>query len=1272
MEGLSSTIVVLSANVRGLRDKNKCRDVLDYVDSLNANIICLQDTHWVESDLRKLKLVWNHEIIINGKHTNSRGVAILLRNNFEYKIIDTFKDEIGNILAININVSNDITILIINTYGPNKDNPDFFSEIEILISNNPSDYLILCGDLNIVLNPQKDSQNYVTNYSNNNPKSRRKLIEIIENYDLVDIYRHLHPNQKRFTWKKTNSNKAARLDYFIISNSLTDLISESTVKYGHRSDHSFIELKIQLNKFQRGPGTWKFNSNLLKNKSYVELINNTINETISEYAVPIYNPETISDIPADELHFVINDSLLLDTLLMKIRGKSIRFSGKEKRKQNCKEEELIKDIEKLESDPTLCNLTTLIEDKKSELQEIRNIKLRGNMIRSRTQWIDEGERPTKYFCALENKNFLDKTIKRVCTDKNNIITDQKNILVSLQNYYDELFKNRDAELKQLDIDDLFKNENITKLSDKEKNSIEGKLTLKEVASALKNMKNDKSPGLDGFTSEFFKFFWSKLKYFILRCINYSYEKGELPQTLRTCVITCLPKQNKSREYLKNWRPISLLNVVYKIASASIANRLKTVLNLIISDTHGFLDGRYIGESTRIIYDIMNYCEDFKKDGLLLLIDFEKAFDSVSWSFLYKTFKFFNFGESILSWLKLFNNNVKAHIAQCGFLSKPISIQRGCRQGDPIASYEFLVCAEILAIMLKINRSIKGISIGEHEFLMTQFADDTTILLDGSQNSLTGSLNTLEIFGTISGLKMNTEKTKVIWIGRKKTSKDKLNSRYNLIWGSEEFDLLGLTFNVDLNLTTIKNYQKALIKIKESIKSWNKRYLTPLGKITVIKTFLLSQLNHIFLALPNPSPKLMKEINILLFKFLWDNKPDKLKRDIVTLPTYKGGLNMINIEQFITSLKITWLRRLFKAENTPIKIIFEEIITPVTNLSNFGYQYIETIIPNITNKFWQDTLLSWVKMCKKVKPKDYSELCTLPLWYNPLISKYPLFFEKLYNNGINIVGDLLTDEGEIISNDELLNKTRLNNINILHYLQLRSSVRTLLKNTNFKPYLLQRPLAPLFLSISIKSKKGSKDFYKILHQNQEIKIHNKWDEISNTSITQPEWRQIYKICFKTMKDNYLIYLQYKIINQILGTRSLMYKMSITPDKYCSFCNDHEETLTHLFFDCNLVFLLWQVLYEWIFTKTNIRITLNKTAFLLGYTEPYQNTIPINTINMLTKSYIFHCSKKKIKLNIYHLQTRIKTTFETLEFLSIKNNEQDKFNKNWRLVRTLFDQ
>lgn len=109
----------------------------------------------------------------------------------------------------------------------------------------------------------------------------------------------------------------------------------------------------------------------------------------------------------------------------------------------------------------------------------------------------------------------------------------------------------------------------------------------------------------------------------------------------------MPKGDKPKQYLKNWRPITLLNVVYKLASGCIAERLKTVLSKLISnDQTGFISGRYIGENTRLIYDIMNYMEENNIPGLLLIIDFEKAFDTISWEFIKKVFDFFNFGESI--------------------------------------------------------------------------------------------------------------------------------------------------------------------------------------------------------------------------------------------------------------------------------------------------------------------------------------------------------------------------------------------------------------------------------------------------------------------------------------------------------------------------------------------------------------------------------------------------------------------------------------------------
>ena len=139
------------------------------------------------------------------------------------------------------------------------------------------------------------------------------------------------------------------------------------------------------------------------------------------------------------------------------------------------------------------------------------------------------------------------------------------------------------------------------------------------------MKNNKTPGIDGFPAEFFKLFWKNLSHWILKALNQCFEKGTFTISLRQCIITCLPKKGKSREFLKNWPPLSMLSVLYKIASASIANRIKPYLDHLISPSQtGFVSGRYIGESTRLVYDIMNFTETKNIPGLLMLIDFEKS------------------------------------------------------------------------------------------------------------------------------------------------------------------------------------------------------------------------------------------------------------------------------------------------------------------------------------------------------------------------------------------------------------------------------------------------------------------------------------------------------------------------------------------------------------------------------------------------------------------------------------------------------------------------
>ena len=166
------------------------------------------------------------------------------------------------------------------------------------------------------------------------------------------------------------------------------------------------------------------------------------------------------------------------------------------------------------------------------------------------------------------------------------------------------------------------------------------------------MKNNKSPGSDGYTSEFYKFVFTDIGHFLVQSINYGFKNKQMPVTQRQGIITCIPKEDKPKHLLKNWRPISLLNTAYKIASSCIASRLWVMLpNIIHEDQKRIMKGRHIDENIRLLYDVLQYAETKQLPGLLLMADFEKSFDRVSSTFSEKASDFFNFGPDIKQWVK---------------------------------------------------------------------------------------------------------------------------------------------------------------------------------------------------------------------------------------------------------------------------------------------------------------------------------------------------------------------------------------------------------------------------------------------------------------------------------------------------------------------------------------------------------------------------------------------------------------------------------------------
>ncbi|GFO33598.1 Pol-like protein [Plakobranchus ocellatus] len=335
--------------------------------------------------------------------------------------------------------------------------------------------------------------------------------------------------------------------------------------------------------------------------------------------------------------------------------------------------------------------------------------MEGLLIRARARWIGEGEKPSKYFCNLENRHHISKKISSLIKEDGTEASSNDEIVKEVRAFYAKLFKSREDHIENVDLETKL-NIDSPKLTAEEAILIEGKITYEEASTVLKNMKNNKSPGSDGFTIEFFKFFWRDIGYFLIKSISHSFDSGHLSITQREGLITCIPKPGKSKKQLKNWRPITLLNISYKIVSGCIAQRIKSLLNKITStDQTGFLPGNFIGDNIRLLYDVLPEANEIKKKEIMILIDFEKAFDSIAWSFITKSLKIFNFKDDIVRWVRLFDNQVKSRCIVNNTVSDWFILERGCRQGDPISPYLFLIASEILASMTArtvISKAIK--------------------------------------------------------------------------------------------------------------------------------------------------------------------------------------------------------------------------------------------------------------------------------------------------------------------------------------------------------------------------------------------------------------------------------------------------------------------------------------------------------------------------------------------------------------------------------------
>ena len=492
------------------------------------------------------------------------------------------------------------------------------------------------------------------------------------------------------------------------------------------------------------------------------------------------------------------------------------------------------------------------------------------------------------------------------------------------------------------------------MSDKEQRLCEGKITLTEAHRCLLTMSQGRTPGNDGLPVEFYTAFWKIIGPFVIDSINYGYDHGQLSTSQRQSIITLIEKKGKDKQFVKNWRPISLINVDSKIGSRCIAKRMEAVVPKLIYNTQSAsVKGRDIGDVVRLIEEILLTTDEKRIPGILIAIDFEKAFDSLEWDFLFDCLKAFNFGPSFIQWVKSYYSDVESTVINNGYTTGYFKVERGVRQGDPLSPSLFILALEVFLISMRSNQNIHGIKIGDKTITDAAFADDLSCFLN-DEESVTSLFNLLQWFHNVSGLKVNTSKTEALRLGSWKNRKDK---PFGIKWPAEPIKIVGIHFSYDKKWATTLNFAKPMENFERTLNMWKQRNLTIIGKIQIVKSLALSKLIYLIRITSVPA-NILIQVNRKMFNFIWSGH-DRVARKVMISGIDAGGLMAPDIYSMLNTFRVMWLKRyLDNSDNYIWKKLFLTRLKPVGGNLVFSCNYDPDLLKICSPDFYLEALKSW--------------------------------------------------------------------------------------------------------------------------------------------------------------------------------------------------------------------------------------------------------------------------------------------------------------------------
>ena len=705
---------------------------------------------------------------------------------------------------------------------------------------------------------------------------------------------------------------------------------------------------------------------------------------------------------------------------------------------------------------------------------------------------------------------------------------------------------------------------------------------------------------------------------LVKTLNEAFDRGKLSTSQKQGVSTLIEKEGKDTMYVRNYRPITLLNVDYKILSKVLANRIKKVLSEIIHfDQVGYIKERNIGEAIRLIDDMLFHSLN-QSNGFLVTVDFEKAFDSVAHAFLSKALDLFGFGGSFQSWIKVLYNDISSCVMNGGRSTGYFDIKRGVRQGDPLSPYLFLLAIETLAHVVRKDNNIKGIKFGKSEIRQILYADDISLFVK-DKPSMDRLQIILEEFKNISGLKVNKGKTNFLWMG-KDSDKPDIALFGNLV---QEVKILGVYFSMNVKVKENLNYKEILSRIKRLLGWWKERDLTLMGKVHLIKTYALSKLNYVSSLIVVPQ-WIFSEVEQITFDFLWRGK-DRVKRKIMYQDYAHGGLKMTNFRLFVKTQRVMWLKRLLYGEkNAGWKLYFEYCFRSVGGRLVFMCDFESSILKVVAPPFYLEVLKAWQDM---EKCRNFESELINPVIFNNRnirIRDKMFFYRDLYDIGICQLSDIL--ENGHVKPLAFFQSIGIKSDGLLKIHDIISAIPTYWKDVEAIDKFKKVDLINFDIVISIfeqkhnfqgiKSRKIYEHFVKELQDTYSLQIR---DGHSNFDFTEKEMGEI----FCRPRSSTLIWkcreFQFMLLHAVVYTKEKLLQFGFVADNLCSFCQQEPETYLHLFWRCDKVKHIWQFIIEY-FDIEELK-NIDWKEIHLGISGNTDRSKCINSLIILLKYTIF---------------------------------------------------